>query len=81
MRENFSFIMKVGEENMTTIVNNPAPSNDSNGGVGMIVGLVILVILGYFVIVYGLPAIKNMQFGTPQINVPSKIDVNIQQTK
>jgi hypothetical protein len=73
------FEYKGGEEYMTTIVNNPPPSNDSNGGVGMIVGLVILVVLAYLVIVYGLPAIK--QIGSPQINIPGKIDVNVQQTK
>ena len=66
---------------MTTIVNNPPPSNDSNGGIGMIVGLIILIVAGYLFFMYGLPAIKNMQFGTPQINIPSKIDVNVQQTK
>ena len=45
----------------------------------MIVGLVILLILGYLFFVYGLPAIQNMQVGTPQINIPAKIDVNINQ--
>lgn len=62
---------------MTTIVNNPAPSNDSGGGMGMIIGLVVLVVLAYLFFVYGLPALK--QIGSPQINVPSEIDVNINQ--
>lgn len=64
---------------MATIVNNPAPSNDSSGMGGMIFGLVALVVVVYLFFVYGLPAIQ--QVGSPQINVPGKIDVNVTQTK
>ena len=68
---------------MTTIVNNPAPSNDSGGGMGNIIGLVFLIVLlvaGYLFFIYGIPAIRQMQLGgSPQINVPSEIDVNINQ--
>ncbi len=64
---------------MATIINNP-PANDNSGGpMGMIIGIIVLIVLGYLVYVYGLPAIRQM--GTPQINVPSKIDVNVNQTK
>ncbi|HET7099290.1 MAG TPA: hypothetical protein VFI61_03600 [Patescibacteria group bacterium] len=62
---------------MTTIVNNP-PSDNSGGPMGMIIGIIVLVVLGYFAYVYGLPAIRNMS-GTPQINIPSEIDVNVNQ--
>ncbi len=65
---------------MTTIVNNPPSSDNSGGPMGMIIGIIVLIILGYFVYVYGLPAIRQMG-GTPQINIPSKIDVNVNQTK
>lgn len=65
---------------MTTIVNNP-PSNNSGGSLGMIIGLVVLIVIGYLVWVYGLPALRNVGTGTPQINVPSQIDVNINQPK
>jgi len=64
---------------MTTIVNTPAPSNDSSSGMGMIIGLIVLIVVAYLFIVFGLPAIRGMQVGAPQINIPSKIDVNIQQ--
>jgi hypothetical protein len=47
----------------------------------MIIGLIALIVLGYFGFVYGLPALQNMQSGAPQINVPEKIDVNINQPK
>ncbi len=64
---------------MATIVNNPAPTSDSNNGMGMIVGLIALFVFAYLFIMYGLPAIRQM--GSPQINIPSEIDVNINQTK
>ena len=66
---------------MTTIVNTPAPTSDSGGGMGMIVGLIVLAAVVFIFFVYGLPAIRQMQVGTPQINIPSKIDVNINQSK
>lgn len=64
---------------MTTVVNNPAPTNDSGGGMGMIIGGIVLIVVAYLFIVYGLPAFRNMQGGAPQINIPSKIDVNVNQ--
>ena len=64
---------------MTTIVNNPPSSDNSGGPMGLIIGLIVLIVVGYLVIVYGIPAIRQM--GTPQVNIPSKIDVNVNQTK
>lgn len=64
---------------MATIINNP-PANDNSGGpTGMIIGIIVLIVLVYLGYVYGLPAIRQM--GTPQVNVPSKIDVNVNQAK
>lgn len=70
---------------MTTIVNSPTPTNDG-GGFGMILGILILIGFGIFFIYFGLPAIRNMQpaqinVPAPQIVVPGKIDVNINQPK
>ncbi len=64
---------------MATIVNNP-PSDNSGGPLGMILVLVVVLVLGYLVFIYGLPALRQVQTGT-QINVPSQIDVNIKQTQ
>lgn len=66
---------------MTTIVNTPPASKESNGSLGLIIGLVILAVVVYLFFVYGLPLIQNMQLGSTQINVPDKIDVNVNQTK
>ncbi len=67
---------------MTTIVNNPPPSNNNSGGsMGMIIALIVLLVLAYLGFVYGLPMLRQMQFGNPQINIPSKIDVNVNQSK
>lgn len=66
---------------MTTIINTPQSDKESGGGLGMIIGLVVLAVVVYLFFVYGLPAIQNMQIGTPQINIPDKIDVNVNQTK
>lgn len=63
---------------MATIVNNP-PADNSGGPFMMIIVLVVLIVLGYLGYVYGLPALRQMN-GTPQINVPSSIDVNVKQT-
>lgn len=64
---------------MTTIINTPQPASDQSSGMGMIIGLVVLIVFGLLFFVYGLPALRNMKLGTPQINVPSSIDVNIKQ--
>ena len=66
---------------MATIINNPPSSDNSSRPVGMIIVLVVLLVLAYLGYVYGLPVIQQMQLGSTQINVPSKIDVNINQSK
>jgi hypothetical protein len=64
---------------MTTIVNNPPPAKESGGGMGWIIALIVILIVGYLFVMYGIPALRQMQSGSPQINIPSKIDVNINQ--
>ena len=62
---------------MTTIINTPAPTDGSNNMMGTIITLIVLLVVGYLFFIYGLPAIQRM--GSPEINVPSEIDVNINQ--
>lgn len=64
---------------MATIINNPPASDNSGGPVMIIIVLVVLAVLAYLGYVYGLPALQNAQVGTPQINIPSTIDVNVNQ--
>lgn len=69
---------------MTTIVNTPASSgSDNNGNGSLFVGIFILIILGFLFFYFGIPAIEKMRSGqinTPEIVVPDKIDVNVNQT-
>jgi len=65
---------------MTTIVNNPPVQKESGGNMGLLIGLIVLLVMAYLFFMYGLPAIQNMKVGTPQITIPSQIDVNINQT-
>lgn len=70
---------KGGEYYMTTVINNPpSQQSDSGGGIGMIMGAVVLLVVGYLFFVYGLPAMRQVDV-TPQINVPENIDVNVNQ--
>ncbi|OGK57065.1 hypothetical protein A3J15_01980 [Candidatus Roizmanbacteria bacterium RIFCSPLOWO2_02_FULL_38_10] len=66
---------------MTTIVNNPPSSDNSNSGapIGMIITLIALFVLAYLGLVYGLPALQRIKIGSPQINIPNKIDINVNQ--
>jgi hypothetical protein len=63
---------------MTTIINTPPAPKESGGNIGMIIGVILLIIVAYLFIVYGLPAIRQMS--SPQINIPNEIDVNINQS-
>jgi uncharacterized membrane protein len=72
---------------MVTVVNNPAAGNGDAGGNGMgfFMGILLLVVVVFLVVMYGLPSIRQgTGSGTgstatqPNIKVPDKIDVNIQ---
>ncbi|MFA6250479.1 MAG: hypothetical protein WC686_03125 [Candidatus Shapirobacteria bacterium] len=66
----------------TTYVNTPAPASGNNGS--LIISIFAIIIFSFLFIYFGIPAIRNL--GTPQINVPApvinlpdKVDVNVQQ--
>lgn len=67
---------------MSTSVNSPPP-NETNNGIWNFLSMLLLVAVVFVLIFYGLPYLRNYlgMMRTPQINVPGKIDVNIQQTK
>lgn len=67
---------------MTTIVNTPpAENNSGDKSMGWVIGLVILLVLLSLGYIYGLPALRNIQVEAPQINIPSQIDVNVNQAE
>jgi len=66
----------------TTYVNTPAPASNNTG---IFIGIFALIVFSLLFVYFGLPAIRNL--GTPQINIPApvinlpdKVDVNVQQT-
>lgn len=66
---------------MTTVVSSPVQKEGSGGA---IVGIFAIIVLALLFIYFGIPALRSM--GTPQINVPApvinmpdKVDVNVQQ--
>lgn len=63
---------------MATIVNNPGNTNSGNG-LGMIVGLIVALAIILLFFVYVLPVLR--QAGAPQVTIPSKVDVNVHNTK
>jgi hypothetical protein len=71
---------------MATIVNNTPTPTDNSGGNGFLGGVILLIVFVILLIYFGIPFIRNMgpiQVNTPapQINLPGKIDVNINQQK
>ncbi len=70
---------------MTTVVNNPAPVSE-NGGAGFLIGVIMLIVFVVVLIYFGIPAMRRMQpsqsvIPAPQIVLPDKINVNVNQTK
>lgn len=66
---------------MTTVVSSPVQKEGSSGAV---VGVFAILVLALLFIYFGIPALRSM--GTPQVNVPApvinmpdKVDVNVQQ--
>lgn len=68
---------------MATIVNQPpAQTNTNNGGYGFLLGIILLIAFVLLVFYYGLPYLRgSANTAAPQVNVPGKIDVNVQQPK
>ncbi len=62
---------------MATVINQPAPAREhTDSGMGFLLGVILLVILGVLLFTYGIPYLSN-SFSGPQVNVPGKIDVNV----
>ena len=68
---------------MTTIVNSPSPSGHNNNG--LFIGIFTVIVFSLLFIYFGIPFIRSL--GTPQINIPApvinlpdKVDINVNQT-
>ncbi len=50
-----------------------------NNGSGFLIGIIVLIIFVVLFLIYGLPLINSSvnQSQTPQVNVPGKVDVNV----
>jgi len=51
---------------------------NTNNNSGLIIAIVLLLVLAFLIFYYGLPMLRNAGTGS-QINVPGKIDVNVNQ--
>jgi hypothetical protein len=61
---------------MPVVVNNPQPAESNNSN--FLIGIVLLVVLALLFVFYVLPRMGNTGLGGSQVNVPGKIDVNVQ---
>lgn len=61
---------------MATVINNPDSGARSDGGMGTLFAVVMLLLAAIVFFIYGLPYIRGATVG-PQINIPSNIDVNL----
>ncbi len=57
------------------VINNAAPANNDNNGTGFLLGVVLLIVFLVLIFYYGIPMMRGNTGST--INVPGKIDVNI----
>ncbi len=58
---------------MATVIHEHTRDNGNSSGT--IVGVILLIVLLALFFLYGLPLIRS--YGTPQVNVPDKINVNV----
>ncbi len=54
-------------------------AESSDSGMGFLMGVILLVVVLFLLFYYGLPALRSgtSQMTTPQVNVPGKVDVNV----
>lgn len=64
---------------MATIINTPAaPAESGSNGMGFLFGILILILFVVFLFIFGAPYLRRMTSSSaPQINVPDKVDVNV----
>lgn len=64
---------------MATIVNTTPAQTDSGNGTGFLLGVILLLAFIVLFLIYGLPLLtQSFSAAGPQVNVPDKINVNVQ---
>lgn len=67
---------------MDTVIERDHHHEAAGNGMGFLLGVILLLFVAILFFVYGLPYISNFtQQQGPQINVPGKIDVNVNMPK
>lgn len=62
---------------MATVINNP--TTDSGNSVSTLVGIILLLVVAFLFLYYLLPFLSSAnRAASPTVNVPDKVDVNIQ---
>ncbi len=65
---------------MATEVIHEHGETTTDSGMGLIIGFILVLLLTFLFFYYGLPVLRSTN-SSPQINVPDKIDVNVNQPK
>ncbi len=63
---------------MATIVNTPASGNSDSGSTGILLGVLLIVAMVLLFYFFGLPLIRGGYSSGTQVNVPEKVNVNVQ---
>ncbi len=62
-----------------TVINNTTPAAQPAGdnGMGFLLGVIVLILFVMGVFYYGLPLLQRSVPTIPTVNVPGKVDVNV----
>jgi hypothetical protein len=63
---------------MADVIHEHQTTTDSGSGMGFLLGVIMLIVFAFLLFYYGLPALRSASSG-PTVNVPGKIDVNVNQ--
>lgn len=80
-----SNITKLTNKHMTTIINTPRNSDDSNSALSTIIGIIVLLVAVVLFIIYALPSMQNSKpnteepkANTAEVNVTIPVDETLQ---
>lgn len=65
----------IDDTGSTHVIHEHRDGESSGTGMGVMIAVVILAVLAFLFLYYGLPAIRTAS--SPQVNVPGQVDVNV----